>query len=386
MDFELKEFKKSAEDKSFPLPKGIAKPAEAYMGMEHDYRVLDSMNIRAADDLVFSLAMRKRLSMNENGRLFIIMGEKHTLPSHLMLQLGLAENFNRAAQKYPNNKSFKTTYVQEYPHNNLADFTLDYLGESKTSEKRFALHKQINDPLGHIFARAAPVFDKKEIGPANAPVTKLRAYDMVLRNNMPYILADISNIPRLLEAPIIDYNDPLAQEIAKVDLSKESVSIISLDGMKLRNAVMAERINAGADEHKSKTVIIGTGRDHLGNYARELPFEDSLPKSLSKKLKPEDHIITIYPATNDVGYEGPVREIFAEENITTIRIEGLSEKRFKYEVTSEEDENDFIKELSESYNSSAIPPRFLPPLEPSAEQVRQVESYIKTAATLALSA
>lgn len=354
-----------------------------------DYIITDKMNQAAADALLYQNICDVRQTMEPGGRLYVLMGENHTAPTHLMAQAGLLENMT-AASRQGDTRHGALLYALELPYDFLQDIADSY-GLFTSPAIRPRLHKQ--DPLSHHFARAALAQAFFQY----APESKKRCLDSCLRNNIPMTLVDAG---RTENQKYLDPSDELAtktaQKLFNIDIAQTKLSLVpefnlrslldhnkSLKGIAVRNAVMAQRIVKAAEEHKADTVVVSTGLYHLGGSdLSNAPYDTSLTHFMKEQISPQDKILPVACFGSPfLAYLEMIPSALWCDNPDTLIIRGLCEDPHVYggavntvlRVFGINVENRFISELGESYvhASQPVPPWFNVPSCPDKKIVRQ---------------
>jgi len=382
---------------TYKLPeKGIEKNNSPYFNMQHDYIVTDPYNMRAVDELLFSITLQKRFSMHEKGRLFIIMGEDHRLPSNFFARMGLIESFAMVAKKQPKKQFLKPIYAFECPPNALAYSILRYLKKPLPKIEDFIkITSKLNDQesklLTNIFIANYQNGERHCMGSTHS-----RYYEnlTILRSNMPVIPVDAD-----IAGNYTSRLDPLAAIVAnEKGLNAETITIKEKPYLAciIRNEVMARRIISASSENEAGVIIIGTGKSHVSMSSKRYNHNyhnETLSKALANKINENDHIIAFYPVDEigDRDYDiGLAPDMLNEKQITTIRLNGLSLDTFPTCYDNKENQElidtkelEFIKKLADSYNRVAVPKRFTNDNAPSPEETKKLITPIaNTIATL----
>lgn len=350
------------------LPDGVTSNSKAVT--EHDYILADPMNIRAADELLYQTVMDIRHAMDPAGVLYVIIGEVHSVPSHILTQTGLLDKIG-ADYNASRDPSLKPILTMELPYNGLS-WGARYIYGIGTPLLYNPKKIQNKDPLGHIFARAVLANNDFTYAPC-AINTRL---DAALRMNIPVVAVDAAR----KKGNYINSKDTLARSIAQdyydTDLAEENVDCSGDEdpcGMEIRNDVMAERTLQAAFQHKAGIVFMQIGNAHFGHKSElhelfeldsdEFPFETSYPARLADKIGDKDHILSIF--CDSVHSEfSPEKAIPTNPHvsITPVVLRGLADQKFM--KGNADEERTFIAKLGCSYPKTARPCRFSAPALP----------------------
>lgn len=352
------------------------------------------MNMKAADQLLYQITMDTRRAMDPEGTLYVVIGETHTAPSHILLHAGLID---RIACTYEETQdpSLKPLVTLELPYNFLPWYaqTVYKLGTA-TIHSPGKIQKK--DPLGHIFTRAVRANNDMTYAPRSINAR----LDTILRHEIPVVLVDTAVKLDKSGVKLICPKDKLSRSIAKefydLNLAKENTCYAGLGdptGMEVRNDVMAVRTAEAAKKHQAGVVMMQIGNAHFGGHQKfdelsellgididdvELPFETSYPALLAHAIKEKDRIISVFceHADNEVI---PDTNIAPHDNafITTVVLRGLANKRFK--AGENKAEQRFIKQLGRSYPRTERPAYFKPTItEDKKNMVATLEDLLGT--------
>ncbi len=347
------------------LPAGIVRSPEDFHGNGLDFTLEDPVNMWAADQVLGRIAVGMREAMHPEGTLYVVMGETHFTPAHILAQAGmmdtLAAKFNECADP-----RYKTALALETAFNQLARRAAQHYKLRVSKAQRYALHK--HDPRGHIFA-CAVLADNRH----SSPAARSRLWAAALDGKMKIALADAANIC-IDSSYYLDPRDPMAASVAKemygINMAQDKLPCTSstperdIRGIDVRNEVLARRIAEAAKGHG--IVVTQTGLSHLGDKRRSLDFANALPARLAEHLGPHDRILTLFPTA--------ARDGFTPENLTPpgahphiipMVLRGLSDTKFR-----EVNEEDFVQELGFSYPKGSIPARFQPLPLPDRDEIK----------------
>lgn len=366
------------------LPKGVLPHSKAVT--EHDYILTDPMNMRAADELLYQTVMDTRRAMDPAGVLYVVIGEVHSVPSHVLTQTGLLDKIG-ADYNTSLDPSIKPILTTELPYNALSWGARHIYGiDAPLIYKPQKIQKK--DPLGHVFARAVLANNDFTYAPC-AINTRL---DAALRMNIPVVPVDVGR----KKGNYLSSKDTLARTMAQdyydTDLAEENVDCSGDEdpcGMEIRNDVMAERTLQAAFQHKAGIVLMQIGNAHFGHKSAlrelfdldtdEFPFETSYPARLADKIGDKDHIISIFcdSAHSEFSPEKAMPTT-AHVLITPVVLRGLADQKFM--EGEEGKERAFIAKLGQSYPKTARPSRFSTPALPDKNAMhRELEALLSPA-------
>ena len=366
-----------------PLPRGIVPHDDPVTG--RDYIVSGPHDMRAVDELIHKIVCEERAGMATGGRLYIVMGERHGMPSNVLAQAGLVDNLT-ATSESGQNPHGKVIVSVENPKN-LPGF-LAREGFGLDVPEDFAIHEsEKNDPLNHAFARAQILKGKN----VEAPISDNILLSRVLQADAPLVLSDAMQKTMNIDNPdeayeVLHWLDDeariFAQRFYNMDMDGPDAELLepeNPDGMHVRNAVMAKRTIDAAQKHEADTVIVTAGSAHVeGDRYDGLPYETSLTKMFEEGIRPQDRIVTISFAEADDEGE-PVLNTIPDEMLAAhpdhVIIRGLSsEAFFKTQVGPEPEieqaELAHIEKLGQSYDPEAVPERFQKPAAVSEQTAR----------------
>jgi hypothetical protein len=348
------------------LPQGIISSPENFT--LHDYTVVDPMDMKAVDELFFSLVMAERSAMGSEGTLYVVIGEAHPMAAHRMVQTGLIENI---ATQYKKSKkpNYRPALMVEMPFNDLAVTAEQEYQLTVSHADKYNLHRY--DPSGHLFARSI-LSDNPY---TESPEAQNRLFATALHYHIPILPIDAAKMDA---EDAIDPNCEIYGQVVHEyypDLAEAKIGTLSRVGTDVRNGVMAKRISDKAIENNTGIALVNNGLHHLGRReiylgsrlsVPELPFKTSLPARLSEKIKPNDRILSVFlSSTRDTPEQ--VTPPGSHPKITPVVLRGLAENKFY--AGDKKRENQFIAELGESYrrrgffsqifgSSNGIPKRF----------------------------
>ena len=353
-----------------PLPPGITPSAEKGIAplTTRDYRVENPMDQAAVDRLLYDIICQERATLATGARLYIVIGEDHAMPSHMMTQTGLIDNITADRDTHGHVMLALEVAYNSLPRHIRLGFDIQIPEPLKKS-----FHEM--DPLGHYYSRA--VLAKNAY--ALAPQSLNRLLSRALSHNLPIALCDAA----CNEHHNLDPVDDLAQEIAqserfRCNLMYKEIPHTPLTGdmrgIKIRNAVMARRAVANAQDNKAHTIVFPTGMNHLGGIISEgLDYGSSLTAMLKEEIRPRDRVLSVFfsSAVDDYMPERDVPPKMWEDNPNHIIIRDLCDAWYVYYQTGEEDE--CIRRLGDSYLAQEfggeVPQRFQPPELPSKDTI-----------------
>lgn len=333
------------------LPLGIIETPEPLT--RHDYIMVDPMDMKAADTLLFQTVMHKREMMDPDGVLYIIIGEDHQNPAHVMLGTGLAENVALAYERNDKSPSLRPVFAAEFSINELAEVAV--INYDLPINENVSAGLPDHDPLGRVFALAVLAHN----GYNAAPQSLNHLLQTVLHNNMPLCLVDAKK----------DEEGYYAGLPSSPDQEKETT-----EG---RNAIMATQTQQAAERHDAKIVVATTGLDHMGNKEEGRTFETSYPARLAEKIGKKDQILTVFCASaNEEWADKYLPEDIIppgrHPQITQLILRNMASPYFDTDGDySLQEEKECIAALGESYSKNERPLRFKTPHHPGEGQMKR---------------
>ncbi|MCD8566757.1 MAG: TraB/GumN family protein [Alphaproteobacteria bacterium] len=348
---------------------------------DRDFIITDSLDQAAIDAVLHESICETRAGMEPGARLYVVMGEEHRMPTHIMAQAGLLDNLaTDTASGKINHGSLLLAH--ETPYDILQFYATRHYGLSIDEKTGRTLHEK--DPLGHHFARAFLV-EKKAL---YSPCTLARVFNACLQHNIPLAPIDTACDD---EEEHINPADALAGRVAQelygaLDLARDNIPTSGSPdkrGIVIRNAVMVQRMIEAANLHKADTIVAAIGFGHMGGDRGEnLPYETSITGFLNAQLRDGDKILPVYFSLKDEEYDpgSYFSPAFWAENPQAVIIRGASEGR--YSLNSWQGlEDKFIKNLGKSYREAAsgpIPARFSPPPQLDKKAIREDIEHLIT--------
>ena len=290
----------------------------------------------AGVDRVLWASITKELHKKPDGQpLVILMGESHAHPTTILPQIGVISHLAKWRDSAPDNakRTFVTTV--ESPNN---------LHQILFSALRQVHGEDINSRAKYLNGYYALLGSLNYSYIDTAPHSHLAVESRCLDKAVPFRYVDAT--PETGEDyAILSPEDEVAAHLAEKlfgrDLSEASVSVISSEGLTIRNEVMVQRSLNFAKEMDSELIIHSCGFSHL--YGRN---------SLTEIFEREGARVLSFL---------PIPENFLEEHEKTalmqsnaIQIDGLSLKESFYSPGTNLAEIGFLKKLfTESSDKSS---------------------------------
>jgi len=352
------------------LPKGVVRHDKPLCN--HDYVIADPMDQAALDRLLFAIVCDVRKEMVPEGKLYIVLGENHSNPAHIMAQAGLMENIVLMEQD-KDTMSNPIIFCHETPYNELDDYIhscVDLDIDELELGDDLGLYRY--DTLGHVFTKVA-LFEN--LSPT-APEARNRLMASILEHRVSACLIDAAR----QDFFYLDGRDGLATEFALahygVNPERESVGI-DIDGsgvgIGIRNAVMARRSKNKMQKMGSDFALLAVGSGHVfGAEAYGMSFDMSLTSCLKREILSQDRILSIFFSLESYGPEAIAENALPDEAFVDdfghipVIIRGLSERCFDWVDSGEQA---FIESLGKSYTPENIPNRFFMPSKPDRQSV-----------------
>lgn len=338
------------------LPVGVTRNAQALT--DNDYMIADPMDQAAVDAIIYQTVCETRAQMEAGSKLFVVMGENHAMPVHVMAQAGLLENVALAAGKPGQPDHGKLIFAYEHPYNALVRYVSDFY-DIFTDDVQDSLADY--DPNGYYYLRAM-LGDNHY---PRAPQSGNQLRQTCLRYDIPLVPVDAGR--NLVtdhygqNKNIFSSSDPLLKELyPDVDFLTSEICVSDAEGVAIRNVAMVRRIlNAAIRTCAADTVVLSTGLSHVaGDRWQRMSYADSLCVEFNKQIGAPHKILPVIfdMDGNDTAWD--IEEQMWQDHPDALIIRGASDKI--YDETNSlypNGEKRFLKELGESYRDS-IPKRF----------------------------
>ena len=243
------------------------------------------VDLKPVDDFIFEKVQDAIEGLEEGERLVILMSEMHAVPTTILPQVSLIRNL--AGYINPEEAEDTVPFIvgQESSYIDSAITALDMIDKLQNLRDvnffdRFAAHDPFNWSL--LAARRA----QNRLG--YAPHSAKKFFRACTGSNVPVLGCDAcGNYSDYLVA-YDELSVRIAMEDFGVDLSEEQVSASAeYDGnnvgMRIRNRVMAERIQSYMDEWQAPIMVVPMGLGHLyGKKPEGISYEDSVVSLLEE--------------------------------------------------------------------------------------------------------
>ena len=337
---------------------GHSLPAGVYIQHEpltsNHYIIANPLDQAAVDDIIYQSVCEARADMQPGGKLYVIMGENHGMPTHRMAQAALLDNL-ALANKSGNMPHGNLLYAVELPYNDIAKYARNVYNIT-SSHVGDILHRY--DPNGSAYMRAVL---SKNIYPY-ASLSRERAYLTCLYNKIPAVNIDLDMFSATSGDSyviILSNEDPvlglLFEDVANLNIALHASTGL---GMLFRNGGMAIRAwEAAHKTHQADTIVISTGLSHVGGDVRMgHDYSASFTKMLSYHLGPNDKILPVTFNDSDYVIRDDVDRQMWQDYPDAVIINGASDKWFDNHLNvGRSQEKRFIGELRRSYNGRKEP-------------------------------
>lgn len=350
------------------LPPGVARYARPLTN--HDYIIADAMDQAAVDAIIYKTVCETRAQMEPGGKLFVVMGENHDMPVHVMSQAGLLENIALSANKpdQPDHGKFLLAY--EHPYNAIVRYISDFY-DVFTGDVQDSLADY--DRGGYYYLRAM-LGDNHY---PRAPQAGNQLRQTCLRYDIPLVPVDAGR--NLItdhygqKKNIFSSSDPVLQALyPDVDFLTSQICVSDAEGVAMRNVAMVARmLDAATDAHAADTVVLSTGLSHVARDRwQRMQYADSLCVEFNKQIEAPHKILPVLfdMDGNDMAWD--IDEQMWRDHPEALIIRGASDKI--YDETNSlypNGESRFIAQLSQSYGGN-IPKRFERFTVPDKDAVR----------------
>jgi hypothetical protein len=268
------------------------------------------------------MTLKTLQKMPKDGHLYVIFGEWHEMPSYSVLQAALAITLS---EKYRTNVSIENAF---------------------------------NGP-------AVDLLNSAEIQRAHAngsPVSANGLFRALFENNIHTSFVDAA--VKFIPDPYIDQENPYTFEMVKSvapQMVGQNISVLSKDGVYIRNKIMVEKTTETAKSQKSKITILNTGMSHVGGDGIEkYPYDQSLAHLFKEAISKDDRLLIIAPTLQDfddlILKDLMPSQFFSQHSSDTIIVRGIDNQPFdlQYPRYSYKKEITHLKKLTKGFDPKLI--------------------------------
>ena len=317
---------------------------------DNHFVVADPHDLAPAEDIIWraiEAELQKGPAPTPENPLIILVGEKHTIPSHSLLQLGILERMAKYRSENPDDPARQVMYAVEHPRN-MVERTAHHFGLRLGNHKDIGERLEKVDTDGRLAARSSVSVFLPNFGQISSRLLMNNAMAL----DIPITFTD-ARIPRdaqtETEMATLDKSDPAAQN-ASLKLSGRSLDSIDVDidwrsglGLALRNRMMVDKTLADAKEKGASIIIQHVGDSHvMGN--KDEPGADPLFGMVQTYQDEGVRVLPVFAQTPD-----HVMQHELDRNPNTIILEGLSDAEFELLDESGPNSEEIIK-----HNNSVI--------------------------------
>lgn len=281
--------------------------AQSHHGLYHVVYDDVSKDVRPAADFVVAAVQQRREELGPDTKIAVLMGEIHTVPTHLFLQQAVNSRLLDAGVNFVSGYEHERNWWKDESINIDAKigkslgnvgytFELDPMGDAGLS---YYLHKRgsLQASVSHFTQMAFDYYNR-------IPARFVDSYK-TFSDGTSYVDIDDPSFEK--------YRDSYVDRAASAESGNE-FDVRDRDGMQIRNIVMAHNI----DCDPAKTIVMKTGAAHI--IKSESNPGLMLPSALSLKSQ-NIHVISVVPYWNQNSF-------FAKHG-DTILIDGLNVQPFE---------------------------------------------------------
>lgn len=323
---------------------GAARPSENSL-TTRDWTFEDPCDLGPAIRILTDVIEEELDRLDPEEPLVILMGEGHSLPVHMMLQIGVMKHLAGLRDADPEDSSRNFVMASEMPFNNTAVLVQreDTYGLDIPENLKYRI--QEHDPDGHLGLEA--IITKNPVN--NAPRSKERVFQTALQYEIPTVFNDAAR-KEIDGNTCLDLNDPQLANAVPEESRDMNVPLDSPLGYALRNRIMMKRAFEFAHKQTARIIFQACGTNHLfGVENNEAKYSHSLASQF-KAAGCRTLGIFITSESNDCTPEQITDTQAWQEHSNTVILRGLDDKAcYKSSPATEER---YLEKLEKSFNEN----------------------------------